>query len=163
MTACQIKTRVLGRQKRSPNQCRGHRERPRCWFCLSPVPKEKGISVTSVRPSTPHSAISRSSLPPSASSSYHPSSRCLTTNSPGEPLRPSSLSPFPHSSFSPPLLRTSLLLLCRDAYHTSRACLQRPEATHKTKARVSAAHMFLCALGALLQCRSWRTLNTIPR
>ena len=94
-------------------------------------------------PPPPHAA--RCLLPPLPPISNHPSPGCccLTSLSPFHQhfeRAPSSLPPFPRSSFSspPPLLCTSLLLLCGVAHCTARACLQlqRPEG------RVSWSGMF---------------------
>jgi hypothetical protein len=51
------------------------------------------------------------SMPPSTSSSYHPSSCCLATSHKQSERLPSPRPPFPRPSFSPPLLRPSLLPL----------------------------------------------------
>ena len=80
-------------------------------------------------------------MPPSTSSSYHPSSCCLTTSSPSDFLRPvppfprpsfspplerppSPLPPFPRPSFSPPLLRPLLPSSHSIAHYTSSCIAQ---------------------------------------
>ena len=103
-------------------------------FSVYDIPRTtvQGLSITPVAHSTPHSATSRSSLPPSSSSSYHPSSCFLTTYG----LSGLSFAPPP---FRLSLVPPSLLLSCVPpssscscvvsgvACYAARACPQRPE------------------------------------
>jgi hypothetical protein len=79
--------------------------RSTCW-CLFPAPQRKTFPSHSFLHSTP----------PSTSSSYHPSSCCLTTSSPSDYLRP-----VPRSLVPPSLLLSCAPLCC--PYKARRAVL----------------------------------------
>jgi hypothetical protein len=99
------------------------------WFLLVFIPRvtAQGLSVISVVLSTPHSTTSRNSLTRCLLPPRPPILQALVTSQQQSERAPSSLPPFPRSSFSPPFLRASLLLLRSVACHAARACQQRPK------------------------------------